>query len=116
MNGPRISQRLTARIRATACLVALGVCAVPATGAVRRAMADAGVISLSFGAVVAATVGARGHLPGNHVHPAVPPVPVPAGRSTRSDFSGHVTAPIAAVVTACRASGSGRSGAAVARR
>lgn len=75
MDGPRTSQRLAAELLGTAFLVFIGVGSVAAAliinGTTPLTMADMGVISLSFGTVVVATVYAFGHVSGNHINPAV---------------------------------------------
>lgn len=68
-------QRLGAEAIGTAFLVFIGVGSVPATlivnGDAPFTMADLGMISLSFGTIMIATVYALGHVGGNHINPAV---------------------------------------------
>lgn len=71
-------QRLAAEALGTAFLVFVGVGSVPALALARGGEggepftgAELGVISLSFGLIVVATVYAFGHISGNHVNPAV---------------------------------------------
>lgn len=70
-----MGQKLVAEVIGTAFLVFIGVGSVPATLIVNGdspfTMADLGIISLSFGTIVVATVYALGHVSGNHINPAV---------------------------------------------
>lgn len=75
MDETSLVQRLTAEVLGTAFLVFVGVGSVPATlmvnGDAPFTMADLGMISFAFAAVVVATVYALGHISGNHINPAV---------------------------------------------
>jgi len=69
-------QRLTVEVLGTAFLVLVGVGSVPAMIIVNGDAspftgAELGIVSLSFGLVVVATVYAFGHISGNHINPAV---------------------------------------------
>ncbi|MGF1647093.1 MAG: MIP/aquaporin family protein [Kineosporiaceae bacterium] len=72
----RLWQRLAAELIGTAFLVFVGVGSVPAMIIVNGdaspfSGAELGIIALSFGLVVVATVYAFGHISGNHINPAV---------------------------------------------
>lgn len=75
MDEVSLAQRLVAEVIGTAFLVFIGVGSVPATmmvnGDAPFTMADLGMISFAFAAVVVATVYALGHISGNHINPAV---------------------------------------------
>lgn len=75
MDETSLVQRLAAEVLGTAFLVFVGVGSVPATlmvnGDAPFTMADLGMISFAFAAVVVATVYALGHISGNHINPAV---------------------------------------------
>jgi glycerol uptake facilitator protein len=75
MDEPTTAQKLAAEVIGTAFLVFVGVGSVPATlilnGSAPFTMADLGMISFAFAAVVVATVYSLGHISGNHINPAV---------------------------------------------
>jgi glycerol uptake facilitator protein len=72
----KLWQRLAAELIGTAFLVFVGVGSVPAMIVVNGdaspfSGAELGIVSLSFGLIVVATVYAFGHISGNHINPAV---------------------------------------------
>jgi len=75
MDEPSLVQKLAAEFIGTAFLVFVGVGSVSAAlilnGDAPFTLADLGMISFTFGAVIVVTVCALGHISGNHINPAV---------------------------------------------